>query len=129
MGLYNMDKEGNSPQKVARDLKEGDDEGDDLWVMQNALKIDRIKKRIIDDADKQKRARSAGEMALMFMGINKIAYDLLLENPMTGYMNDIIFTRVLGTDEIENGHIWKDCSQCFVCEKWDKTQITYHGKE
>jgi hypothetical protein len=49
-------------------------------------------------------------MALMFMGINKIAYDLLLENPMTGYMNDIIFTRVLGTDEIENGHVWRDCS-------------------
>ena len=79
-------------------------------MIQNALKIDRIKKRIVDDAEKQKRARSAGEMALMFMGINKIAYDLLLENPMTGYMNDIIFTRILGTDEIENGHVWKDCS-------------------
>jgi len=40
-------------------------------------------------------------MALMFMGINKIAYDLLLENPMTGYMNDVIFTRILVPAEIE----------------------------
>jgi hypothetical protein len=25
MGLYNMDKEGNSPEKAKRDLKEGDE--------------------------------------------------------------------------------------------------------
>jgi hypothetical protein len=49
-------------------------------------------------------------MALLFMGINKIAYDLLLENPMTGYMNEIIFTRVLGHDDIWQGNVWKDCS-------------------
>ena len=49
----------------------------------------------------------------MFMGINKIAYDLLLENPMTGYMNEVIFTRILGgkeNDDIEHGKVWKDCS-------------------
>ena len=61
----------------------------------------------------------------MFMGINKIAYDLLLENPMTGYMNEIIFTRILGNDDIDKGFLWKDCSQCYVCEKWDKTTIQY----
>jgi hypothetical protein len=44
------------------------------------------------------------------MGINKIAYDLLLENPMTGYMNDIIFSRILGCEEVEQGYVWKDCS-------------------
>ena len=65
----------------------------------------------------------------MFMGINKIAYDLLLENPMTGYMNDVIFTRVLGNDEIDRGHIWKDCSQCYVCEKWDTTKFEVHEKD
>lgn len=64
-------------------------------------------------------------MALMFMGINKIAYDLLLENPMTGYMNDVILVRILGNDDIEKGGFWKDCSQCYVCEKWDKTTIHY----
>jgi hypothetical protein len=52
MGLYNMDKNGNSPDKRVRDLKDGDDEGDDLWLMQNALKIDRIKKKIGDDGEK-----------------------------------------------------------------------------
>ena len=83
--------------------------------------MDRIKKRMAEEAEKQKRAKSAGEMALMFMGINKLSYELMLENPMTGYMNEIIFTRILGSDEIDNGHIWRDSSQCYVCEKWDKT--------
>jgi hypothetical protein len=51
-------------------------------------------------------------MALMFMGINKIAYDMLLENPMTGYMNEIIFCRILGNDDIPNelGKDWRDSS-------------------
>ena len=66
-----------------------------------------------------------GELALQFMGINKIAYDLLQGNPMTGYMEKIIFTRVLGMDEIEDGEIWKDTSQCWVCEKWAKQRIEH----
>lgn len=51
-------------------------------------------------------------MALMFMGINKIAFDLMLENPMTGYMNDVIFTRIMGPKEIEDEGAtkWKDTS-------------------
>ena len=79
------------------------------------------------DAENKKRAKSAGEMALMFMGINKIAYDLLLENPMTGYMNDVCFTRIIGPKEIEEEGAtkWKDSSQCYICEKWDKTTIFY----
>jgi hypothetical protein len=44
----------------------------------------------------------------MFMGINQIAYELLVENPMTGYMNEIIFSRVLGYDDIEQGTYWCD---------------------
>jgi hypothetical protein len=53
------------------------------------------------DAAKGKKERSAGEMALLFMGINQVAFDLLIENPMTGYMNEIIYTRILGNDDIE----------------------------
>lgn len=69
--------------------------------------------------------RSAGEMALMFMGINQIAYDLLLENPMTGYMQEMIFSRILGHDEIEEGAYWIDSTDCWVCGKWNKTKIEY----
>jgi len=36
---------------------------------------------------KEKKGRSGGELALMFMGINQIAGQLLAENPMTGYMS------------------------------------------
>ena len=93
--------------------------------MQNANKVDRIKQKMKLDENRRKRAKSAGEMALMFMGINKIAYDLLLENPMTGYMNDVIFTRILGNDDIWKGHVWRDCSQCWVCDKWEKTRIEF----
>jgi hypothetical protein len=35
-------------------------------------------------------------MALMFMGISKVAHDLLMDYPNTGYMKEVIFTRVLG---------------------------------
>ena len=67
----------------------------------------------------------------MFMGINKIAYDLLLENPMTGYMNEVIYTRIIGPKDIEDEGptTWKDSSQCYICEKWDKVHITYHDAD
>jgi hypothetical protein len=110
-GFQDIETGAENPDNVPKkDLKEALDGDEDFWVMQNALKIDRIKKRMAEDADKQKRAKSAGEMALMFMGINKLSYELMLENPMTGYMNDIIFTRILGSDEIDGGHIWRDSS-------------------
>jgi hypothetical protein len=35
------------------------------------------------------------------MGINQVAYELLIENPMTGYMNEIVYSRMLGSDDIE----------------------------
>jgi hypothetical protein len=125
MGLYNQDKDGKDKNGGGKAKLEGE-RGDDFWLVQNALKIGRIKDKVDGDARRQKRAKSAGEMALLFMGINKIAYDLLLENPMTGYMNEIIFTRVLGKDDlIWKGKLWKDTSQCWVCEKWDLAKITY----
>ena len=81
------------------------------------------------EADKLKNAKSAGEVALMFMGINKLSYELLMENPMTGYMNDIILSRVLGMDDIYEGEAWKDGCQCWVCDKWDKITIEYHDHD
>lgn len=50
-----------------RELK--DEENEDMWVVHNALKINRIKQNI--NEDKTQRAKSAGEMALRFMGVNK----------------------------------------------------------
>lgn len=51
---------------------------------------------------------------------------MLLENPMTGYMNDIIFTRILGHEEIEEGSYWVDAVQCWVCNKWNKVIFSFH---
>ena len=62
----------------------------------------------------------------MFMGINQVAYELLVENPMTGYMHEVIFSRILGHDEIEQGQYWQDSTQCWVCQKWNKIVINYH---
>jgi len=94
------------------------------WILQNALKIEKIRQRVECETMKQvsNRYKNPGELALLFMGINKIAYDLLLKNPMTPYMNEVIFTRILG-HPIEGAEIWKDTSQCWVCDKWDKHKI------
>ena len=45
---------------------------------------------------------------------------------MTGYMNEIIFSRVLGHDEIEEGDFWVDSTQCWVCRKHNKVTLAYH---
>ena len=72
-----------------------------------------------------KKDRSAGELALLFMGINQVAYELLIENPMTGYMNDIIYSRILGSDDLEQGSYWCDTTQCYICQKWEKISIQF----
>jgi hypothetical protein len=35
---------------------------------------------------------------------------MLDENPMAGYMAGMVFTRILGYDEIEQGNYWTDCN-------------------
>ena len=101
---------------------EAEESKEEKWLLANALKIERIRQRVQNDALRQvnNKGKSVGELALQFMGINKIAYDMLHDNPMTGYMEKIIFTRVLGSEEIEHADVWKDGSQCWVCEKWSK---------
>lgn len=46
MGLYNMDDLGQLEEKGKRDLKDGDDKGEDFWQVQNALKVEKIKNRL-----------------------------------------------------------------------------------
>ena len=88
---------------------------EDMYHDQDKLRNDRKRQRAEQQLKKEAKDRSAGELALMFMGINQVAYDLLVENPMTGYMNEIVFSRVLGHDEIEEGTYWVDTVQCWVC--------------
>jgi len=78
--------------------------------MSNVLKIDRIRMRVEQDALKNssRKGKSIGEIALQFHGINRIAYDLLLDNPSSHYTEKVIFTRILGQEGIEGGEIWKD---------------------
>ena len=97
-----------------------------MFAKQRELRVERHKQRAEMEVIKENKDRSAGELALMFMGINQVAYDLLVENPMTGYMNEIIFSRVLGSDEIEEGDYWVDSTQCWVCRKHSKVTIAYH---
>ena len=69
--------------------------------MQKELRVERQRVKMEKEAVKEQKERSAGELALMFMGINQASYELLVENPMTGYMNEIVLSRVLGHDDIE----------------------------
>ena len=129
MEMYNRKKktdEDDAEKKL--DSQTLEDHKEDLWLLSHSLKIDRIRQRVLLDAEKQAQTKSQGEVALMFSGLNRIAYDLLLENPMAGYMNQVVFTRVLGqSDEIDGAEVWKDCNQCWICEKWKKTRIEYYS--
>ena len=58
-------------------------------MLQKELKVERQRQRAELQVQKEAKDRSAGELALMFMGINQVAQELLAENPMTGYMNDM----------------------------------------
>jgi len=120
LGLYNFDKFGN----VKKPPKEESIE-EDNFQMQKELKVERQRQRAEKEVTMEQKERSAGELALLFMGINQAAYEMLAENPMTGYMNSVVFTRVLGHDDIEQGQYWMDCSQCWICAKWDKISIAY----
>jgi hypothetical protein len=46
---------------------------------------------------------------------------------MTGYMNEIVFSRVLGYEDIEQGSYWCDSTQCWICQKWNKVELKYHA--
>ena len=48
---------------------------------------------------------------------------------MTGYMNEIILTRYIGHEDIQDNMQWKDCSQCYICDKWEKFRIEYDDKD
>ena len=48
---------------------------------------------------------------------------------MNGYMNKTIFTRILGHDEIEQGHYWVDTNQCWICQGWNLIEIKFHPIE
>lgn len=47
------------------------------------------------------KSKSSAEIALMFTSINKIAYDVLMQNPMSAYMTEVVFTRILGNEDVE----------------------------
>lgn len=44
------------------------------------------------------------------MQLSKICEPSDIDNPMAAYMNEIVFSRVIGHDDIVNGEQWKDTS-------------------
>jgi len=46
-------------------------------------------------------------------------------NPMQGFLKELIFVRYIGHDEVPQGNVWRDCSQCWICERWDKAHFEY----
>jgi hypothetical protein len=120
--MYGFDEDGNL--KVEK--KELPKNQEELFQQMKDLKAQRRQAAMEGKQNKEQVERSAGELALMFMGINQASYELLVENPMTGYMNEMIFTRVLGREDIEQGGYWIDQTQCWVCQRWTAAKITYH---
>ena len=126
MSQYNVDP--NKKEKLDPN-KAPNAEIEEVFQVRRELKVQRQMARAEQMVTKQQRERSAGELALMFMGINQITQDQLSENPMTGYMNEIVFTRVIGHDDIEQGEYWTDSSQCWVWSRWNKIQIAYNPED
>ena len=93
---------------IEKHVQNREKEDEDLYENQDKLRNDRKRQRAENQLKKEQKDRSAGELALMFMGINQHAYDLLVENPMTGYMNEIVYSRILGHEDIEMGAYWVD---------------------
>lgn len=48
-----------------------------------------------------------------------------MANPMQGFLKSLIFSRYLGHADVADGRNWRDCSQCWICEKWDKVKIEF----
>jgi hypothetical protein len=48
---------------------------------------------------------------------------------MSGFMKEIIFTRILGNEDIEDGEQWKDTNVCWVCDKWNKVTIEFNASK
>lgn len=44
---------------------------------------------------------------------------------MAGFLKEIIFSRFLNHDDVEQSQVWRDCSQCWICEKWDKATVQF----
>ena len=38
---------------------------------------------------------------------------------------ELIFTRILGHEDIEHGEIWKDSCGCWICDNWAKIRIEW----
>lgn len=47
-------------------------------------------------------------------------------NPMHGFLKEIIFTRFIGHEEVDHAHVWRDSSQCWICERWSKAQLQFY---
>ena len=47
---------------------------------------------------------------------------------MTGYMTEVIFSRILGHDDIEQGNYWVDTTLCYICAKWEKLTIKFDSR-
>lgn len=54
--------------------------------------------------------REQTDPLMQMLYLEKIVYDINYENPMTGFMNEVIFTRIVGHDDIVHGDHWKDTS-------------------
>ena len=68
MTMYNFDEDGNL--KVERKEKDDEKDQEQLFQMRKELQVERQRVKMEKEAMKDQKERSAGELALMFMGIN-----------------------------------------------------------
>ena len=101
-----------------------------MFAIQKNLRVERGRQRSERQVVAKHKGRSAAELAIMFMGINQQAYDIMKENPMVGYSSEIVFSRILVNNEgIQEAIYWTDSTYCWICSAFQKIELTYDIKE
>ena len=68
-------------------------------------------------------------MARIIAGLATNFEEKNFQNPMHGFLKEVIFTRYLGHHEVDHSEVWRDCCQCWICEKWDKATVEFYDPD
>lgn len=88
-----------------------------------------MKQRVLRDVDKRHSGSSTGEMALLYLGISKVANEVLYQKKARHPAGEGIFTRHFKCNEIDGGEHWAEGGQCWVCEKWSQQRFEFVDSE
>lgn len=95
------------------------------WLAQNRCKIEGVQRRVDDELKRQLRYKPIADMALMFIGISKVAHDVLVNNEHVA-MEEVILTRTPNQPLVDSSGAWDDSKACWLCSKHRHQRIDFN---